>query len=225
MDSARSIVFDLRRLDDGSPEYLRFVFDSNPTPIATSLAADTLVAPGERRRVPWGYRNDTDTPGGVYHSGWELTEGVRFAPGPNASWRPIAFAVNEGSELPDIALALIAAGRAALTTQGERIFEPVTTAQLTLGDGIAATLRLGELIHARGAGGIEADTTLPASAESNAVIDAALALIRGERRRASPRVPLPIATHRRRLVFSRTRLRHARAGPSSQSPGLSRPRS
>lgn len=154
---ARGVVFDLRRrvaaADTGvvSP-----VFDWSG--LSARLASDSLAAPGQRGRMHSGFPNQEGYSSGEYYSAFYVIDGQRFAPSDSAITCPIMFLINEGSELPAVALALQEGGRAAIVSEGAASdASAVRTMRFTLPDSLQVEIRLGELLYADGSGGLRTD--------------------------------------------------------------------
>jgi C-terminal processing protease CtpA/Prc len=177
---AKAVIFDLRRpapLTEDQEGASSIVFDY--TNLAGSLTATPVSAPGERRRMHVGFVPQRGGTSGGYESAFFTAQRAMISPG-GAKDVPAVFLVNRNSETPPAALALQAAGKAAIVAEGpidDSSF--VTTQKMKLADGIEAQVRLGELIYADGTSGVAADETVPespATGEQNPAWQRALAL-------------------------------------------------
>src|SRR5262249_26167781 len=75
---------------------------------------------------------------------------------------PVVFIVGEKSALPPVALALQAAGKAAIIAEDRATDEAVVqTLTLELSEGVRAKVRLSELIHEDGTGGFQPNKVVP----------------------------------------------------------------
>ena len=188
---ARGVVLDLRRLvpaAEASP-----VYELIQSRLFNRLVAETLAAPGHRSRMHSGYHPDF-VGGGFYYSAWQTRDGEVLVPARGSTRKPVVLVVNEHSEIPEAALALVAARRAALLVVGTETDAPLVEAvRLPLGEGLEATLRLSELVFPDGSGGVSADTLLAADADDSVVVRVALALLSR----------IPLAARARRVLPAR----------------------
>jgi C-terminal processing protease CtpA/Prc len=164
---ARAVVFDLR--PEATPSESEQGFASyaiSESGLAGALTTVSLDMPGERRCMHIGYPPQDGTTSGGYSSGFYLEGRQPIKPGSGAKDIPVIFLVGPHSDLPDIALGLQAAGRAAIVSEGP--FDEgvaVSTQLVELPDGVRAQMRLGELVYGDGTSGFEPNLTVPASGE------------------------------------------------------------
>jgi C-terminal processing protease CtpA/Prc len=150
--------------------------------LGSMLTASSLPLPGERRRMHVGFVPQRGGTSGGYESAFFVVQRARISPGTGSKDLPIVFLVNGYSEIPPEALALEAAGKAAIVAEGpinDSAF--VSTQRFKLADGVEAEIRLGELIYADGTTGVAADETVPSSpatGDENPAFQRALALAR-----------------------------------------------
>ena len=102
--------------------------------------------------------------------GFRVFQGQRVAPAPGTrSDLPTVFLVNAYSDIPREMLALQAEGKAVVVSDGavtnERL---VTTAALSLTEGLVTRIRLGELVFADGVHRFQPDVVVADSADSRA---------------------------------------------------------
>jgi C-terminal processing protease CtpA/Prc len=192
---ARGVLFDLRAKTALSQEkfYLSFAFAWSR--IATMLSATPFAAAGERSRMHSGFAPQTGLTSGSYTSAFNVVDGRRILPAPEAKDVPTVFLINAWSELPPEALALQTAGKAIIMAEGGASDAClVKTHRIPLTDDLIAQMRLGELIFADGTGGFLPDIVVPASQnseEEDQALTAALELFRDFRPKERTRAPLP----------------------------------
>lgn len=175
LPKARAVLFDLRSsasVAGDQPGMLSFVFDFSGLPNA--LTAVPLVGPGQRFRLHVGFVPAEGSTSGGYYSAFSVRDGQRFPAGPSVQERPVGFLINRWSELPPIALALQAAGKAFLAAEGTVTdAAAAATYGMRLEDDVRAQLRSGELVHADGSSGLRVDALVSA----NRAREEALALL------------------------------------------------
>jgi C-terminal processing protease CtpA/Prc len=205
---ARGVVLDLRRMvpsADASPTYALL-----QSRLLNRLVAETLAAPGHRSRMHSGYRPDA-VGGGFYYSAWQTRDGQVLVPTRGAIRKPVVLVVNEYSDMPEAALALVAARRAALVVVGTETDAPLAQAvRLPLGETLEASLRLSELVFPDGSGGVRADSVLPTDANDSAVVRVAVALLSR----------IPLAARARPALPARAAPPPTRAYPEMTYPSL-----
>ncbi len=178
---ARGIVFDLRSPMPIKSEVvgmLAFLF--NWSALNGSFASTPVSTLGQRTRMHAGFAPQSGGTSGDYYSSFVVSDGQEFQPAATARDKPTVFLSNDNAELPPIALALQAAGKAAIVAEGN-VSEAsvIKTQRMTLTDGVEVRLRLSELIAEDGASGFRANLVVPANATTNdAALEAALALAR-----------------------------------------------
>jgi C-terminal processing protease CtpA/Prc len=165
LPKARALLFDLRSAAPVAGDQvgmLSFVFDLSGLPNA--LTAIPLVGPGQRFRMHVGFAPAEGATSGDYYSAFTVRDGQRFPAGTSAQERPVGFLINRWSELPAIALALQAAGKALLAAEGEVTDAAFAgTYRVRLAGGVKARLRSGELVHADGSTGLRIDAQVSAA--------------------------------------------------------------
>jgi len=172
---ARGVVLDLRRMVPAADAAL--TFELTQSRLLNRLVAETLAAPGHRSRMHSGYRPDGPG-GGFYYSAWQTRDGQVLVPARGSTPKPVVLVLNEHSEMPEVALALVGARRAAVVVVGTETDAPLVQAvRLPLGEGLEASLRLSELVFPDGSGGLPADSVLPTDANDSAVARVSLALL------------------------------------------------
>jgi hypothetical protein len=97
---AKGVIFDLRSNRDTSPErgYLTFAFQWSE--IARLLTSTEIVTAGQRSRLHTGFVPHKGKTSGGYSSAFQVLDGYRISPSPQAKDLPIVFLINERSELP-----------------------------------------------------------------------------------------------------------------------------
>jgi hypothetical protein len=200
LPKARGVLFDLRSaspVPEDERGYVSSLFDESE--IIGALTSTMLKTPSERRRIHFGFAEQ-----GISYfsyawgnqSGFYTVDGRTINPPTDARDIRVVFLVNAHSEIPSAALALQAAGKAAIVAEGVVTDDSlVTTQQIDLIDGVVAQVRLGELVYPDGLGGVEPDLSLSGSqtgSEEGAAFQAALALVRNFKpaRRISKRSPV-----------------------------------
>ncbi len=133
------------------------------------------VTPSERTRIYEGYPPDSPGEGAsFYRSGWHVANGTVIGGGDSVPGRQVIFLVSAWSELPALALATRAAGFGRIIGEGARSRAiGATTGRIPIGDGLAAQVRVGQLISAEGTEVATVDTVVPAATD---VLDPALGL-------------------------------------------------
>jgi hypothetical protein len=161
---AKGVIFDFRSNRDTSQErgYLKFTFQWSE--IARHLTSTEIVTAGERSRLHTGFTPQKGQTSGDYSSAFQVLDGYRISPSPQAKDLPIIFLIDEWSELPSEAFALQIAGKAAILAEGGASDASlVKTHQISLIDGIVAEIRLSEMILADGSGGVVPDLIFSAN--------------------------------------------------------------
>jgi len=178
---AKAVIFDLRPaapLTENQQGSVLVAFDYGN--LANVLTSSPVNVPGERRRMHVGFVPQRGGSSGGYESAFYISQRTKISPGTGAKDLPTVFLVNRDSEVPAAALALQAAGKAAIVAEGsidDSSF--VTTQRFKLVDDVEAEIRLGELIYADGTSGVAPDETVPPSqttGEQNPAFQRALAL-------------------------------------------------
>ncbi|HEX7289357.1 MAG TPA: S41 family peptidase [Candidatus Angelobacter sp.] len=181
LPKAKAVLFDLRLPAPPAEDQdagVNVVFQYGK--LGNMLTSTPLSLPGERRRMHVGFVPQRGGTSGGYESAFFIAQRARISPGTSSKDLPIVFLVNGNSQIPPEALALEAAGKAAIVAEGpinDSAF--VSTQRFKLADGVEAEIRLGELIYADGSTGIAADETVqpsPATGDENPAFQQALAL-------------------------------------------------
>jgi len=193
---AKAVVFDLRSLypltqdERGNSGNL---FDL--AGLASELPTSLSTSPSERRRMHIGFAPQRGSTSGDYGSAFYVGQGHTFTPAKGAPNVPLVFVINRDSGLPDVALALQSAGKAAIVAEGPVDDSLVVTTQnIPLSDGLEAQIHLGELLYDDGTGGFQPNVTVAASTirgDRNPAFQTALALSRKFETSGTPRKHLP----------------------------------
>jgi C-terminal processing protease CtpA/Prc len=192
---ARGILFDLRAASPVSLEMGELSLVFRLSEIATVLSSTPLVTVGERSRMHIGLAPQISAIGFPYTSAFQVVDGRRISPAPEAQDIPVVFLINGCSELPPEALALQIAGKAAIIVEGSAsdISLGVKTHPVPLSDGVVAEIRLGEIISEDGSGGFLPDRIIAPSqlpGEGDQALTAALELLKDFRPSKTTRAPL-----------------------------------
>lgn len=153
---ARGAVFDLRASAPIRAEaagMLAFLFEWSA--LNGLFAATPVSTPGQRARMHVGYAPQSGGTSGGYYSAFYVNDGQTY---PSASKQevPTVFVSNDHSELPPIALALQAVGKAAIIAEGNASEASlVKTHRFSLTDDVEVRMRLSELIAEDGTGGFQ----------------------------------------------------------------------
>lgn len=190
LPAARAVIFDLRPSVPPSKDETEMVsYEISLIGLGGWLTTTRLDVPGERRRMHVGYVSDS--PGEGYSSGFYVEDRQPIAPGTGARDIPVVFIVSPHADLPNIALALQAAGKGAIVAEGSPDEDAVVTTQtVNLPDSVQAQIRLGELVYRNGAREYQPNLTVPharGAGEQNAALRAALRLTRTGRFPPPPR--------------------------------------
>jgi C-terminal processing protease CtpA/Prc len=196
--SARAIIFDLRTESPIPQEvrgFLGYYFDDPE--VASQFVPLPVVTPVERRRIHSGFVPQDGSTSGSYFSGFFLIDGIQIVPDKSVRDVPIAFLVNQNSELPRVALALQSSGTAMIVADGRMPGDDATIATQTLELPHDATcrLRLGELVGLNGSGGVRADVTVPVGTgkSNDEALEVARSLVLQDRHTSPPRSLIPPA--------------------------------
>jgi hypothetical protein len=194
---ARGVLFDLRAAAPVSyDEIILFLVAFQSSEIASVLSSTPLMTAGERTRMHIGFTPQISGGGFPYTSAFQIVDGRRVSPAPEARDIPTVFLINGWTALPPEALALQMAGKAAIIVEGSASDASlgVKTHSIPLGDGAVAEIRLGEIISEDGAGGFLPDRVIPPAqvpGESDPALDAALELLQDFKPSKTRRTPLP----------------------------------
>ncbi len=194
--TARGIIFDLRTSQPVSPDASGYISYSLDDPAIASLFVPIPVTtPVERRRMHSGFPQPDGSNTG-YFSGFMLIDGARIVPDKAALDVPIAFLVNQHSELPRIALALQSAGKAAIVADGRMPGDDATLAAqlIALPFDITCRLRVGELVGQGGMDAWRADVTVPSGnrKSNDEALEIARSLLREDKGASPPRSLAPV---------------------------------
>lgn len=159
--------------------------------VANNLASGPTIGPSVRRRVYEGWTDQrvgtaTDAVAAV----WRVSAPLSALTGTEqqfSAMRRIVLVADSTSDIPPALLGLVSARQATLvaaSTVSDRALVPI--AAVSLGDGLVATVRTGELLNADGSIGIQPDTLVWSSSatDSSPALKAALQIARGA---ANPR--------------------------------------
>lgn len=189
---AKAVIFDLRsprRLTEDQQGAVGNVFEFGG--LANVLSSSPIAFPGERRRMHVGFVPQQGPTSGGYESAFYISQRTKTSPDKSAKDIPVIFLVNQYSEIPAAALALQAAGKAAIIAEGQmEESSAITTQKFKLADGLEAEIRLGELIYPDGTTGVVADETVPVLSqadEQNLAFQRALALAKNFKTSATNR--------------------------------------
>jgi len=114
---ARGILFDLRAASPVSLEMGELSLVFRLSEIATVLSSTPLVTVGERSRMHIGLAPQISAIGFPYTSAFQVVDGRRISPAPEAQDIPVVFLINGWSELPPEALALQSLGKRPLSSK------------------------------------------------------------------------------------------------------------
>lgn len=181
LSDAKAVVLDLRSRDGQHPYGLADMIGASP--FVRGSLDETVGGPGSRRRLYMGYPRQGDSGSEIYSSSFLVTDGRRFPAKPGAGSRPLVLLINARSPLPEIALALQNAGKAAIVSEGESSDAFVDLAQplsIDLDGPFTALVRTSEPVWSDGTGGFRPDVVVPPakSDREDPAIDAALRLAR-----------------------------------------------
>lgn len=170
--AARRVVFDLR---GSAAEETDLDWVLGESGICSLFAPSPIRAPDQRGRLHSGFVPEDGYTSGGYYSGFYTVDGTTLPPGDStASGRTAVVLVNEKSYIPDGMLALREAGIARIVAEGGASEAGVVrTYGWRLADSLEVSIRLTELLQARGPAASIADTILPPSDDASG--DAGLA--------------------------------------------------
>ena len=194
---ARGVVFDLRATEAGGA-FGMSALSGTIGPLLQLVSAEPLSAPGERRRVYYGYESQNQFASGQYRTGYFIQHAVSSRGSGGGRNIPAVFVLNEFAGLLPQMSSLQAAGRASIVYEGDvRAFEAGDIARLNLGEGLFAHIRQSEMLFADGTGGgFVPDVVLPFAGTARDVpLESALELATktgGAMRRAAP-IPSTVA--------------------------------
>jgi C-terminal processing protease CtpA/Prc len=162
LKDAKAVVVDLRapsEIPETARGYMSGMFDDYAIGLQCTTAA--IASPGQRGRMYSGYPSGAGS--GGYYGAFYVKDGSSFAPDNEAKERPVVFLVNEYTEIPATALALQAAGKAAILSEGAPTdAASVESTEVKLADGVVARVRTTEVIDGDGSVGVQADGVVPA---------------------------------------------------------------
>lgn len=168
---ATAVVLDLRTRSVSDEDLAGMWASSLFESLAPALVLSRIQAPAQRFVSHEGYRNLGG--GGTSYSSTFVTltaEAIDPPATPRASALRTVMVFDESSNVPPLALALKAAGRARIVVEG-RIAETalVDTKAVEIGEGLVARVRLSELVPMRGWQGWRADAEVPRGARAEAL--------------------------------------------------------
>jgi C-terminal processing protease CtpA/Prc len=157
--AARRVVFDLRAPSEAETALEYIVNESG---VLSLFTTSTLRAPDQRGRLHSGFVPEDGTTSGGYYSGFNTFDGASLAPGDStAARRTAVILVNESSYVPQRMLALREGGRARIIAEGGPSEAGVVRTYLwRLPDSVDVSIRLTEVLPARGQAGSVADTVV-----------------------------------------------------------------
>jgi hypothetical protein len=197
---AKAVILDLRGPADSS-------YEAFLKPIEGLLTSRSIRAPSQRYLEHSGYRPQTFVSSGGYTSGFVTLFAETFQSSTGSTRKRVVFLVDSNTAIPELALALQAAGDGVIVSQG-RIREEgiVKSRTVDLGEGFEAVVRTTELVPLAGWSALHADVEVGAD-EDGAAFQAALRLA-GLPLRSEPTndfAPLPEAFWRRDRVYTEMR--------------------
>jgi C-terminal processing protease CtpA/Prc len=196
---ASGIVFDLRTdqpLTEFSKILLNFAFREIFT--VNLFSATALQAPAQRCRMHVGFRPQRGTTSGSYYSAFYTVNSEPFVTTKPGKDRPAVFLINEHSFVPALALALQNNQKGAILGTTINDSTLVNTTRVSLGAGLQAQVRLGELINPDGSGLHHHKPPVTDSATTDsATIEQALALAKNFK-------PVPLTTQKLPLAVVHT---------------------
>jgi C-terminal processing protease CtpA/Prc len=204
---ARGIVFDLRSESPAANGggFLDYLL-ADPSIAGKFVPAD-ITLPRERRRMHSGFAPQGLATTGGYFSATYLVDGAHIKADAKSRARPIVFLVNRNSELPRLAVALQAEGRATIIADGSMPGNDamVTRTGFVLPGGIVGELRLGETVNVDGSAEMRADTIVASKdvTRGDEALQYARAVVRDGRALASLRPKASAAAHANRLPDDR----------------------
>ena len=153
LPGARAVVLDLR---SRSPvdSYGRLQLSGTLADLERQLTGDTLVTPGERRRVYYGYEGTSAFSSGQYRTGFMVEHGTRVIPASGARNIPVVYLLNEHAGILTAATTMQAEGRALIVFEGDIRRHSVGDAGVVrLADGLSAQVRESEPVFPDGTSG------------------------------------------------------------------------
>ncbi len=188
---ANAVIFDLRHL--GPETWLGMLFQG----LETSLISEPTEMPAERGILHSGFQPQLGGTSGGYYSAFVSTLAQVLEPIRAKMKRPerMVFLLGADGELPRVAVALQAQGRAALVAQqrelGDQSF--ATTTEVELGEGWVATVRTTEATFHGAPMSARADVVVPdvSGGDDSAGFRAALRLARDKKKWRPRRAAAP----------------------------------
>ena len=179
LPGVRAVVLDLRSRA-AVDRYGRLQLSGTFAELERQLTRDTLVTPGERRRVYYGFGSASAFSSGQYRTGFLVEHGSSVVPAPGARDIPVIFLLNEHSGVLTATSTLQARGRALIVYEGDIRRHSVGDAAIVrLADGLTAQVRESEPVFPDGTSGeLRPDVTVtpPAGGRADAALDRAIAL-------------------------------------------------
>ncbi len=191
---AKGVVFDLRHHQawagqNSEAAGLLFIAAG----LNSRLAYGTLKAPGLRSRIHSGLASPWNGGSAFYHSAFYVRDGAVIEGSPGVPRRPLVFLIDGSSSLPPIALALQAAGKARIVSEGAASDASLVDKNfIDLPEGVRVQLRTSELVYEDGTTGLVPDLIVPPSLEQGSAdraLESALELARNPG--AAPAVARP----------------------------------
>lgn len=130
----------------------------------SALVGGQPAIPAERTLVHFGYPPQVGTTSGGYTEAFIVNSPRAFGQSAKLGTKRVAILVDERSPVPSFALALQGLGRGWIIAEhGISDAGTVSTQTMSLGEGLLARIRIGELISPAGVGGIQADEIIRAN--------------------------------------------------------------
>ncbi len=191
---ARAVIFDLRS-SQPTDAYGRFQLAVNLRKVEQLMSTRTLVTPGERRRVYYGFESQSPFASGQYRSGFFTQDGRRLTPARNARNLPSVFVLNKHAGILESAPTLQALGQSLIVFEGDvREMAIGRYEMIDLSDGLSARIRVSEPVHEDGTSArVQPDAVVAPGVDGrpDAALAAAMALIRRFRPTTVTRTVVP----------------------------------
>ncbi len=157
---AQAVIVDLRSGPDEDGGTGGDLFSFGLAEVGNTLVSRPCRAPSQRFVQRSGYEPQDGATSGGYYESLVTVSAQSFAPDPNAlGTKRIVFLVDRWTRLPAIALALQSVGDARIVIDGGALSEDevVSTRPVSLGEGLAAQVRVSEIVPMEGWPGLHAD--------------------------------------------------------------------
>lgn len=190
---AKAVIFDLRSATPPG-DYGQLQLNSTFGPFERLISSTPSLTRGERRFVHHGYDGSFALSSGQYKSGFFTQNVRRITPAQNAKDVPSIFLLNKNAGSLESVAALQAAGKGLIVFEGDvRDGFRGKTANVDLGEGISAQVRLAEFVLEDGtAGDLVPDKIVSVSTRnSDSALAAALELAQNFKASTAVRKKLP----------------------------------